>query len=121
MAVQKLRIRTLDGGCLDRLAEEFDEKYRSEPARYRDSACTICLGPLFTPMVVVERETWETLFHAATFDELDRDFKISNASKVAKLVGFPPDMSSSWMKDIATTTRTGKSTCHFWDREFRSV
>jgi hypothetical protein len=72
-------------------------------------------------MVVVERETWETLFHAATFDELGRDFKISNASKVVKLVGFPPDLLSSWMKDIATTTRTGKSACHFWDREFRSV
>jgi hypothetical protein len=43
-------------------------------------------------MVVVERETWETLFHAAIFDELGRDFKISNASKVVKLVGFPPDM-----------------------------
>jgi hypothetical protein len=72
-------------------------------------------------MVVVERETWETLFHAAPFDELGRDFKISNASKVVKLVGFPPDMLSSLMKDIATTTRTGKSTCTFWDREFRSV
>jgi hypothetical protein len=72
-------------------------------------------------MVVVERETWETLLHAATFDELGRDFKRSNASKIVKLVGFLPDLLSSWMKDIATTTRTGKSICTFWDREFRSV
>jgi hypothetical protein len=72
-------------------------------------------------MVVVEREMWETLFHAATFDELGRDFEISNASKAVKLVGFPPDLLSRWMKDIATTTRTEKSTCTFWDREFRSV
>jgi hypothetical protein len=36
-------------------------------------------------MVVVEREKWETLFHATTFDELGRDFKISNASKVVEL------------------------------------
>jgi hypothetical protein len=113
MAAQKRRIRTLDGECLDCLAEEFDEKCRSELARYRDSACTICLGPLLTPMVVVDRETWETLFHASTFDELGRDFKISNASKVVKLVCFPPDLLSSWMKNIATTMRTGKSACTF--------
>jgi hypothetical protein len=49
-------------------------------------------------MVVVERETWETWFHAATLDELARDFKISNASKVVKLVGFPPDLLSSWIR-----------------------
>jgi hypothetical protein len=42
-------------------------------------------------MVVVKRETWKTLFRA-TFDELGRDFKTSNASKVVKLVGFPPDL-----------------------------
>jgi hypothetical protein len=38
MAAQKRRIRTLDGECLDCLAEEFDKKYRSELARYRNSA-----------------------------------------------------------------------------------
>jgi hypothetical protein len=46
-------------------------------------------------MVAVERETWETLLHAATFDELSRDFKISNTPEVVKLVGFPLDVSSS--------------------------
>jgi hypothetical protein len=45
--------------------------------------------------VVVERETWGTLFHAATFDELGRDFRIPNASKNVKVVGFPPDLLSS--------------------------
>jgi hypothetical protein len=46
-------------------------------------------------MVVVERETWENLLHATTFDELGRDFKISNAFMAVNLVGFPPDMYSS--------------------------
>jgi hypothetical protein len=43
-------------------------------------------------VVAVERETSKTLFHAATFDELGRDFKISNASKLVKVVGFPLDL-----------------------------
>jgi hypothetical protein len=73
------------------------------------------------PMVVVEHETWEALFRVPTFDELGRDFKISSASKVVKLVGFPPDLFSRWMKDIARTRRTGKSACTVWDRDFRSV
>jgi hypothetical protein len=85
----------MDGQCLECLVSEFEERFQSEPARFRDSACTICLGPLLTPVVVVERETWETLFHAATFDELGRDFQISNASKAVKVVGFPPDLLSS--------------------------
>jgi hypothetical protein len=102
MAAKTRRIRTLDGECLDCLAEEFDEKFRPEPARYRISACSICLGPLLTPMVVVECKTWETLRYAWTVDELGRGFKISNASKVLKLVGFPPDLLSIWMEDIAT-------------------
>jgi hypothetical protein len=72
-------------------------------------------------VVVVERETWETLFHAATFDELDRDFKFSNASKVVKVVDIPPDLLSSWMRDVAMTTREGKLASNFWDREYRSV
>jgi hypothetical protein len=61
------------------------------------------------------------VFHAATFDELGRDFKISNASKRVKVVGFPPDILSSWMRDVAMTTREGKSTSTSLDREFRSV
>jgi hypothetical protein len=72
-------------------------------------------------VVVVERETWETLFHAATFDELGRDFTIFKASKLVKVVGFLPDLLSSWMRDVAMTTREGKSAATFWDREFRSV
>jgi hypothetical protein len=58
------------------LVNEFEERFQSEPPWFRDSACTIYLGPLLTPVVVVERDMWETLFHAATFDELGRDFKI---------------------------------------------
>jgi hypothetical protein len=68
--------------------------------------------------VVVERETWGTLFHAATFDELGRDFKISNASKNVKVVGFPPDLQSSWMRDVAITTREGKSATFFKTTSF---
>jgi hypothetical protein len=80
---------------LECLVNKFEERFRSEPARFRDSACPICLGPLLTLVVVVERETWETLINAATFDELGRDFKIPNASKLVKVVGFPPDLLSS--------------------------
>jgi hypothetical protein len=86
----------MDGQCLECLVNEFEEtRFPSELARFRGSACTICLGPLLTPVVVVEPETWEPLFHAATFDELGRDFKFSNASKLVKVVGFPPDLLSS--------------------------
>jgi hypothetical protein len=60
---------------LECLVNEFEENFLSEPARFRDNAYRICLGPLLTPVVVVKRETWETLFHAATFDEIGRDFK----------------------------------------------
>jgi hypothetical protein len=68
-------IRTMNGEYLNSIAEELDEKYRSEPARYRDSACTPCLGPLLTPMVVVERETWEALFHATTLTSSAATYK----------------------------------------------
>jgi hypothetical protein len=96
----------MDGQCLECLVNEFEERFQSEVARFRDNACTICLGTVLThPVVVVERETWGTLFHVATFDELARDFKISNASKLVKVVGFPPDLLSSWMRDVAMTTR----------------
>jgi hypothetical protein len=71
-------------------------------------------------VVVVERETWETLFHATTFDELGRDFP-THPSLLIKVVGFPPDQLSSWMRDVAMTTREGKLAANFWDREFRSV
>jgi hypothetical protein len=73
-------------------------------------------------VVVVERETWETLFHATTtFDELGRKLEISNASLHVKVVGFTPDLLSSWMRDVAMTTWKGKSLGTFGDREFRSV
>jgi hypothetical protein len=85
----------MDGQCLECLVSEFEERFQSEPARFRDNVCTICLGPPLTPVVVVERETWETLFHAATFDELGCDLKIFNASKLVEVVGFPPDLLSS--------------------------
>jgi hypothetical protein len=58
------------------------------------------------------------LFHARTFNELGRDFKIPNASKLVKVVSFPPDLLRSWMRDVAMTTREGKSATTFWDREF---
>jgi hypothetical protein len=63
----------MDDECLEYLAEQFHDRYHSEPARYRDSACTMCPCPLLTPVVVVARETWDTLLHAATFDELGHD------------------------------------------------
>jgi hypothetical protein len=119
----------MDGQCLKCLVNEFEERFQSEPAQFRDNACVICLSPLLTPVVVVERETWETLFHAGTFDELGRDFKISNASfkisnafaKLVKMVGFPLDLLSSLMRDVAMTTREGKSVATFWDRKFHFV
>jgi hypothetical protein len=78
--------------------------------------------PTAHSVVVVERETWETLFHAATVgDEFGREFKTSNASKLVKVVGFPPNLHSSWMRDVAMTIREGKSAATFWDCEFRSV
>jgi hypothetical protein len=62
------------------------------------------------------------LFHVATFDELGHDFQISNASKLVKVPGFPPNLLlSSWMRDVAMSSREGKSATTFWDREFRSV
>jgi hypothetical protein len=45
----------------------------------------------------------------------------SNALKLVKAVGFPPDLLRSWMRDVAMTTRKGKSAATFWDREARSV
>jgi hypothetical protein len=38
MAAQRRRIRTMDCECLNCLAEEFDDNYRSELARYRHKA-----------------------------------------------------------------------------------
>jgi hypothetical protein len=76
---------------------------------------------LITPVVLLERETWETLFHAATLDEPGRDFRVSNAPKVVKVLGFPPDLLTSWMKDVAMATRVGKSEVIFEDREFRPM
>jgi hypothetical protein len=113
MAAQDRRNRTMDGQCLECLVNEFEERPHSEPARFRGSACTICLGPLLTPVVVVERETWETLFHAAAFHELGRDFKISNASKLVKVVGSPPDLLSNCIRDVAMTNTGGKVSSHF--------
>jgi hypothetical protein len=103
----------MDGQCLESLVNEFEVRIQSEPARFRDSACIICLGPLLTPLVVVERETWESLFHATTFDEVGHDFKISNASKLLKVVSFPPDLLSRWMKDVAMGAWEGKSAASF--------
>jgi hypothetical protein len=44
LAAQKRQISTMDGECLDCLAEEFDEKYRSDTPRYsltfRGGGCT---------------------------------------------------------------------------------
>jgi hypothetical protein len=111
----------MDGKCLECLVNEFEERFQYKPARFQDSACIICLGPLLTAVVVVERGTWETLFHASTFDELGSDFKIYNTSKFGKVVGFPSVLLSSWMRDVAMKTREGKRAATFWDREFRSV
>jgi hypothetical protein len=95
--------------------EEFEERYPAELGRYRDRSCVIYLGHVITPVVLVERETWEALFHTTTFDELGRDFRISNASKLVKVLGFPLDQFTIWMKPVAMATRAGKSEDSFWD------
>jgi hypothetical protein len=75
MAAQNRQNRTMDDQCLECIVNEFEERFQSEPARLGDSTCTICIGPILTPVMSVERETCGTLFHAATLDELGRDFK----------------------------------------------
>jgi hypothetical protein len=68
---------------------------------------------LLTPVVVVDRQTWEALFHVATFVELGRDFKISNASELVKVVGLLPDLLGSCMRDVAIYDTGGKIINHF--------
>jgi hypothetical protein len=98
--------------------EEFEERYYTKLGWYRNNACDKCLGPLITPVVLVEGETWKTLLHVVTFDELGRDFKFSNASKLVHVVGFPHDLLSRWMKEVALATRVEKSEAIFWTASF---
>jgi hypothetical protein len=51
--------------------------------------------PVVAPIVAVERETWEALVHTTNLEDLGCGLKIAKASKVVKMVGFPPDLLSS--------------------------
>eukprot|EP00873_Tetraselmis_striata_P020408 jgi/Tetstr1/440672/TSEL_028981.t1 len=79
-----------EGRCLFCLSEQFNDEYGSQPTRWVNHSCSNCLGPLVASVDLVEQDEWETLFHAACFEEMGRDFKISNAAKSVKLRGFPP-------------------------------
>eukprot|EP00873_Tetraselmis_striata_P019465 jgi/Tetstr1/439729/TSEL_028148.t1 len=87
------------------LVECFEEAYASEPQRYKNTACTACFGPLLAPVAVVERATWEAQFQLAAWNELGRDWRLSNAAKSFKLCGFPSALLANWVNDIVKKCR----------------
>eukprot|EP00873_Tetraselmis_striata_P018543 jgi/Tetstr1/438807/TSEL_027316.t1 len=100
MAAVNRRSRVLEGECLECMVECFEEAYASEPRRYKNTACTACFGPLLAPVAVVERATWEAQFQLAVWNELGRDWRLSNAAKYFKLCVFPSALLASWVNDI---------------------
>lgn len=119
MAAVNRRSRVLEGECLECLVECFEEAYASEPQRYKNTACTACFGPLLAPVAVVERATWEAQFQLAAWNELGRDWRLSNAAKSFKLCGFPSALLASWVNDIVKKCR--EPSMEAWDREYSSV
>jgi len=89
MATVNRRSRVLEGECLECLVECFEEAYASEPQRYKNTACTACFGPLLAPVAVVERATWEAQFQLAAWNELGRDWRLSNAAKSFQALRLP--------------------------------
>eukprot|EP00873_Tetraselmis_striata_P016664 jgi/Tetstr1/436928/TSEL_025701.t1 len=107
-----------EGPCLFCLSEQFNDEYGSQPTRWVNHSCSNCLGPLVASVDLVEQDEWETLFHAACFEEMGRDFKISNAAKSVKLRGFPPRLMTTWMAHVKSDASNGSDP---WDRELRVV
>eukprot|EP00873_Tetraselmis_striata_P015899 jgi/Tetstr1/436163/TSEL_025009.t1 len=119
MAAVNRRSRVLEGEYLECMVECFEEAYASEPQRYKNTACTICFGPLLAPVAVVERATWEAQFQLAAWNELGRDWRLSNAAKSFKLCGFPSAPLANWVNDIVKRCRD--PSLKAWDREYSSV
>eukprot|EP00873_Tetraselmis_striata_P007230 jgi/Tetstr1/427494/TSEL_017620.t1 len=119
MAAVNRRSRVLEGESLEFLVECCEEAYASEPQRYKNTACTACFGPLLTPVAVVERATWEAQFQLAAWNELGRDWRLSNAAKSFKLSGFPSALLATWVTDIGKKCR--EPSLKAWDREYPSV
>eukprot|EP00873_Tetraselmis_striata_P008700 jgi/Tetstr1/428964/TSEL_018939.t1 len=71
------------------------------------------------PVAVVERATWEAQFQLAAWNELGRDWRLSNAAKSFKLCGFPSALFASWVNDIVKKCR--EASLEAWDREYSSV
>eukprot|EP00873_Tetraselmis_striata_P036876 jgi/Tetstr1/457140/TSEL_043790.t1 len=107
-----------EGPCLFCLSEQFNDEYGSQPTRWINHSCSNCLGPLVASVDLVEQDEWETLFHAACFEEMGRDFKISNAAKSVKLRGFPPRLLTTWTAHVQSDASKGS---YPWDRELRVV
>eukprot|EP00873_Tetraselmis_striata_P037489 jgi/Tetstr1/457753/TSEL_044298.t1 len=105
-----------EGTCLFCLSKQFNDEYGSQPTRWVNHSCSNCLGPLVASVDLVEQDEWETLFHAACFEEMGRDFKISNAAKSVKLRGFPPRLMTTWMAHVKSDASNGSDP---WDRELR--
>eukprot|EP00873_Tetraselmis_striata_P011877 jgi/Tetstr1/432141/TSEL_021598.t1 len=119
MAAVHRRSRVLEGECLECLVEGVEEAYASEPQRYKNTASTTCFGPLLAPVAVVERATWEARFQLAAWNELGRDWRLSNAAKSFQLCGFPSALLASWVNDIVKKCR--EPSLEAWDREYPSV
>eukprot|EP00873_Tetraselmis_striata_P039085 jgi/Tetstr1/459349/TSEL_004743.t1 len=88
---------------------------RSRIQRYKNTACTAYFGPLLAPVAVVERATWEAQFQLAAWNELGRDWRLSNAAKSFKPCGFPSAMLANWVNDIVKKCR--EPSLEAWDRE----
>eukprot|EP00873_Tetraselmis_striata_P041245 jgi/Tetstr1/461509/TSEL_006615.t1 len=71
------------------------------------------------PVAVVERATWEAQFQLAAWNELGRDWRLSNAAKSFKLCGFPSALLANRVNEIVKKCR--EPSMEAWDREYPSV
>eukprot|EP00873_Tetraselmis_striata_P007184 jgi/Tetstr1/427448/TSEL_001748.t1 len=71
-------------------------------------------------VAVVERATWEAQFRLAAWNELGRDWRLSNAAKSFKLCGFPSALLACWVNDIVVK-KCREPSPEAWDREYPSV
>eukprot|EP00873_Tetraselmis_striata_P039486 jgi/Tetstr1/459750/TSEL_005103.t1 len=71
------------------------------------------LRPSPSPVADVERATWEAHLQLAAWNELGRDWRVSNAAKSFKLCGFPSALLASWVNDIVKKCR--EPSLEAWD------